>query len=175
MKSKITIIQNAILLFYAIIIAGIAALWLSNMNSTEERNVIRATEVERIPYSASALDSVHFTWFYNSNTAGFANAAETLDVADEDTIYVARYDDSFDKIRYIISAMKSGESVESVTIRDSTGAHCERFILHIDSIPCVCRHFNAYDYASPESRITEVLRAVIKGGFIRDISYIEAL
>ena len=173
MKSKITIIQNTILLFYAIIIAGIAALWLSNMNSTEEWNVIRATEVERIPYSASALDSVYSAWFYNSYTAGFVNAAETLDIANEDTVYIVRCDDYSDKIRYVISAMKSGKSVESVTVKDSTGADRERFILHIDSIPCVCRHFDAYDYVSPESCLTEVLRAVIKGGFIRDISYIE--
>ncbi len=161
---RISAIQNTILIVYGLILSPlIVNVYMNHIVKTEDHFISVKTEIERIPYSPEAIDSLFVEEYRFS--CGFKEFLDSLEVCPNDTVYVANLVVGHDR-----KSLKKVKAVYSKMADKVIADEC----LNATSEALSLDEFENYEFKYLDGSWQFIQRILIKDGFIREVSYLDA-
>lgn len=161
---RISAIQNTILIVYGLILSPlIVNVYMNHIVKTEDHFISVKTEIERIPYSPEAIDSLFVEEYRFS--CGFKEFLDSLEVCPNDTVYVANLVVGHDR-----ESLRKVKAVYSKKADKVIADEC----LNATSEALSLDEFENYEFKYLDGSWQFIQRILIKDGFIREVSYLDA-
>lgn len=159
---KVSAVQNTILFIYGLILSPLIIGYVY-VNCSEKPKgfiILADTEIERIPYTSKAVDSLFMAEFGFSRE--FEKFLDSAKVNDNDTIYIA---DIITEVRPdSLRRTKVVYSTESdKTITDAKPGETSEIDI---------TKFENFDFKYNREHEQYIQRSIIKNGYIREVSYL---